>query len=66
MSYDDRSVKPMNASLIQTQIATKILTKLYEDMPTMLTNTIHLIMELPNGSTTSNPPYPFTININPT
>ena len=42
MSYDDRSVKPMSASLMRARIATKILSELYEDVPTMLTSAIRL------------------------
>ena len=38
MAYDDRSVKPMSASLMRARIATKILSGLYEDVPTMLTS----------------------------
>ena len=33
MGYDDRSVKPMSASLMRARIATKILSGLYEDVP---------------------------------
>ena len=40
MAYDDRSVKPMSASLMRARIATKILAGLYEDVPTMLTSAI--------------------------
>ena len=49
MSYDDRSVKPMSASLMRARIATKILSGLYEDVPTMLTSAIRLMVELPGG-----------------
>jgi hypothetical protein len=38
LSYDDRSVKPMSASLMRARIATKILAGLYEDVPAMLTS----------------------------
>jgi hypothetical protein len=50
MSYDDRSVKPMSASLMRARIATKLLAGLYEDVPTMLTSAIRLMVELPGGS----------------
>jgi len=43
VSYDDRSVKSMSASLMRARIATKILAGLYEDVPTMLTSAIRLI-----------------------
>lgn len=65
MSYDDRSVKPMSASLMRARIATKILAGLYEDVPTMLTSAIRLMVELPGGSAHSGPPYPFTIGVSP-
>ena len=65
MSYDDRSVKPMSASLMRARVATKILAGLYEDVPTMLTSAIRLMVELPGGSATSGPPYPFTIGVSP-
>ena len=38
VSYDDRSVKPMSASLMRARIATRILAGLYEDAPTLLTS----------------------------
>lgn len=65
MAYDDRSVKPMSASLSRARIATKILAGLYEDVPTMLTSAIRLMVELPGGSAHSGPPYPFTIGVSP-
>lgn len=65
MSYDDRSVKPMSASLMRARIATKILAGLYEDVPTMLTSAIRLMVELPGGSAQAGPPYAFTIGVSP-
>ena len=65
MAYDDRSVKPMSASLSRARIATKILAGLYETVPTMLTSAIRLMVELPGGSAHSGPPYPFTIGVSP-
>jgi TRAP-type uncharacterized transport system substrate-binding protein len=65
VGYDDRSVKPMSASLMRARIATKILAGLYEDVPAMLTSAIRLIVELPDGSASSGPPYPFTIGVSP-
>ena len=65
MTYDDRSVKPMSASLMRARIATKILAGLYEDVPTMLTSAIRLMVELPGSSPTAGPPYPFTIGVSP-
>jgi TRAP-type uncharacterized transport system substrate-binding protein len=65
VSYDDRSVKPMSASLMRARIATKILAGLYEDVPTMLTSAIRLMVELPGGAAHSGPPYQFTIGVSP-
>jgi TRAP-type uncharacterized transport system substrate-binding protein len=65
VSYDDRSVKPMSASLMRARIATKILAGLYEDVPTMLTSAIRLMVELPGGAAHSGPPYPLTIGVSP-
>ncbi len=65
MAYDDRSVKPMSASLMRARVATKILSGLYEDVPTMLTSAIRLMVELPGGAAHSGPPYPFTIGVSP-
>ena len=65
MGYDDRSVKPMSASLMRARIATKILSGLYEDVPTLLTSAIRLIVELPGGKTGKGAPYPFTIGVSP-
>lgn len=65
MSYDDRSVKPMSASLMRARIATKILSALYEDAPTLLTSAIRLMVELPGGKTGKGAPYPFTIGVSP-
>ncbi|MDH3446200.1 MAG: hypothetical protein OEN50_19930, partial [Deltaproteobacteria bacterium] len=65
VAYDDRSVKPMSASLMRARIATKILAELYEDVPTMLTSAIRLMVELPGGASRSGPPYPFTIGVSP-
>ena len=55
MAYDDRSVKPMSASLMRARVATKILAGLYEDVPTMLTSAIRLMVELPGGKGTKRP-----------
>jgi TRAP-type uncharacterized transport system substrate-binding protein len=65
MAYDDRSVKPMSASLTRARIATKILAGLYEEIPTMLTSAVRLAVELPGGAAHSGPPYPFTIGVSP-
>ena len=65
MAYDDRSVKPMSASLMRARIATRILAGLYEDVPTMLTSAIRLMVELPGGAASSGPPYAFTIGVSP-
>jgi TRAP-type uncharacterized transport system substrate-binding protein len=65
VAYDDRSVKLMSASLMRARIATRILAGLYEDVPTLLTSAIRLMVELPGGSASSGPPYPFTIGVSP-
>ena len=65
MAYDDRSVKPMSASLMRARVATKILAGLYEDVPTLLTSAIRLAVELPGGKSRKGPPYPFTIGVSP-
>jgi len=58
-------VKPMSASLMRARIATKILAELYEDVPTMLTSAVRLMVELPGGKGRKGPPYPFTIGVSP-
>jgi uncharacterized protein len=50
---------------MRARIATKILAGLYEDVPTMLTSAIRLMVELPGGAAHSGPPYPFTIGVSP-
>src|SRR2546425_3899824 len=55
----------MSASLMRARIATKILAGLYEDAPTILTSALRLMVELPGGSATAGPPYPFTIAVSP-
>jgi TRAP-type uncharacterized transport system substrate-binding protein len=65
VSYDDRSVKPMSASLMRARIATKILAGLYEEVPTLLTSAIRLMVELPGGAAHGGPPYPLTIGVSP-
>jgi len=65
VAYDDRSVKPMSASLMRARIATKILAGLYEDAPTLLTSAIRLAVELPGSKGRKGPPYPFTIGVSP-
>jgi TRAP-type uncharacterized transport system substrate-binding protein len=65
VAYDDRSVKPMSASLMRARIATKILAGLYEDAPTLLTSAVRLMVELPGGKADAGPPYPFTIGVSP-
>jgi len=65
VAYDDRSVKPMSASLMRARVATKILSGLYEEAPTLLTSAIRLMVELPGGKGRFGPPYPFTIGVSP-
>jgi TRAP-type uncharacterized transport system substrate-binding protein len=65
MAYDDRSVKPMSASLMRARIATRVLAGMYEAAPTLLTSAVRLSVELPGGSRPSGPPYPFTFAVSP-
>src|SRR5262245_8756425 len=55
----------MSPSLMRARIATKILSRLYEEVPTMLTSAIRLMVELPGGEGRAGPPYPFTIGVSP-
>jgi TRAP-type uncharacterized transport system substrate-binding protein len=65
MAYDDRSVKPMSASLMRARIATRVLAGMYEAAPTLLTSAVRLSVELPGVSRPSGPPYPFTFAVSP-
>ena len=65
MSYDDRSIKPMSASLMRARIATRLLAGIYENAPTLLTSAVRLSVELPGGSTPTGPPYPFEFAVSP-
>src|SRR3972149_1319171 len=55
----------MSASLMRARIVTKILSGLYESVPTMLTSAVRLAVELPGGKGHAGPPYPFTIGVSP-
>lgn len=65
MVYDDRSVKPMSASLMRAKIATRVLAGLYEAVPTLMTSSVRLMVELPGNSREDGPPYPFTFAVSP-
>ncbi|HWP59310.1 MAG TPA: TAXI family TRAP transporter solute-binding subunit [Candidatus Acidoferrales bacterium] len=65
MAYDDRSVKPMSASLMRARIATRIVAGIYETVPTLLTSAVRLQVELPGGAAHEGPPYPFTFAVSP-
>ena len=65
MAYDDRSVKPMSASLMRARIATRLLAGIYEIAPTLLTSAVRLSVELPGGSAPAGPPYPFEFAVSP-
>ena len=65
MVYDDRSVKPMSASLMRAKIATRLLAGLYEDVPTLMTSAVRLMVEMPGSSQQAGPPYPFTFAVSP-
>jgi TRAP-type uncharacterized transport system substrate-binding protein len=65
MTYDDRSVKPMSASMMRARIATRVVAGLYERVPTMMTSSVRLVVELPGSSNHSGPPYPFNFAVSP-
>ncbi|HEX2386873.1 MAG TPA: TAXI family TRAP transporter solute-binding subunit [Candidatus Binatia bacterium] len=65
MAYDDRSIKPMSASLMRARIATRVLAGMYENAPTLLTSAVRLSVELPGGANNSGPPFPFTFAVSP-
>lgn len=65
MAYDDRSVKPMSASLMRARIATRLLAGMYENAPTLLTSAVRLAVELPGAARGSGPPHPFTFAVSP-
>ena len=65
MVYDDRSFKPMSASLMRAKIATRLLAGLYEDVPTLMTSAVRLMVEMPGSSRQAGPPYPFTFAVSP-
>jgi len=65
MTYDDRSIKPMSASLMRARIATRIVAGLYETAPTLLTSAVRLQVELPGSSPQAGPPYPFNFAVSP-
>ncbi|MBI3000477.1 MAG: hypothetical protein HYY46_18790 [Deltaproteobacteria bacterium] len=65
MVYDDRSVKPMSASMMRARIATRVLAGLYESVPSLMTSAVRLMVELPGSSRDSGPPYPITIAVSP-
>ncbi|MEK6562357.1 MAG: TAXI family TRAP transporter solute-binding subunit [Candidatus Binatota bacterium] len=65
MVYDDRSIKPMSASLMRAKIATRLLAGLYEDVPTLMTSAVRLMVEMPGSSRQAGPPYPFTFAVSP-
>jgi TRAP-type uncharacterized transport system substrate-binding protein len=65
LAYDDRSIKPMSASLMRARIATRVLAGMYENAPTLLTSAIRLSVELPGAARNSGPPFPFTFAVSP-
>src|SRR3990172_7380037 len=65
VAYDDRSVKPMSASLMRARIATRLVAGLYESVPTLMTSSVRLMVELPGSSPEAGPPYPFTFAVSP-
>ena len=65
MTYDDRSVKPMSASLMRARIATRVLAGMYEEAPALLTSAVRLSVELPGATRPSGPPFPFTFAVSP-
>jgi uncharacterized protein len=66
MAYDDRSIKPMSASLMRARIATRLLAGMYEIAPTLLTSAIRLMVEVPGDSPKSEkPPFPLNFAVSP-
>jgi uncharacterized protein len=66
LAYDDRSIKPMSASLMRARIATRVLAGMYENAPTLLTSAVRLSVELPGAARgSSGPPFPFTFAVSP-
>jgi TRAP-type uncharacterized transport system substrate-binding protein len=65
MTYDDRSVKPMSASLMRARIASRLFAGLYESAPTLLTSAVRMSVELPGGAVLGGPPYAFTFAVSP-
>ncbi|MGH7769655.1 MAG: TAXI family TRAP transporter solute-binding subunit [Candidatus Binatia bacterium] len=65
MAYDDRSVKPMSASLMRARVATRVLAGMYEAAPALLTSAVRMSVELPGGARPAGPPYPFTFAVSP-
>jgi uncharacterized protein len=65
MAYDDRSVKGMSSSLMRARIGTKLLSGLYDSVPTLMTSAIRLMVDLPGASSAAGPPYAFNISISP-
>ncbi len=65
MAYDDRSIKPMSASLMRARVATRLLAGLYESVPTLMTSSVRLSVELPGRSPRPGPPYTFDFAVSP-
>jgi TRAP-type uncharacterized transport system substrate-binding protein len=65
MAYDDRSIKPMSASLMRARVATRVLAGLYESVPTLMTSSVRLTVELPGNPQHAGPPYPFNFAVSP-
>jgi len=65
MAYDDRSIKPMSASLMRARVATRVLAGLYESVPTLMTSSVRLNVELPGNPQHAGPPYPFSFAVSP-
>ena len=65
MAYDDRSVKPMSASLMRARIAARLLAGMYEAAPSLLTSAVRLSVEVPGASRSAGPPYPLTFAVSP-
>jgi uncharacterized protein len=65
MAYDDRSIKPMSASLMRARVAARVLAGLYESVPTLMTSSVRLTVELPGNPRHAGPPYPFNFAVSP-
>lgn len=66
MVGDDRSVKPMSASMMRCVIATRMVAELYQSSLPLMSTAIRLTVEaVPGQRPGSGPPHPFTFAVSP-